>query len=175
MKQIDKTFLTRTKGHFQVKYGYEMDDWTAIILYEISEHFSNQSALNQLSINEIEKASSFIKGQVNPVHFSNNTQAFLYGLGKNIWIGVSALVAVLMLFHVVSTNLSYEEKKRAINEIPNYRYYQALMKNGQLETIDGMKCLVFKSKKSKKDFARIGTVYWYNSKTNEIVVPLGRY
>ena len=61
--QITKEELTRIKGTFQAKYGYEMDEWTAVILTELNDRFGNFSQTVQQSTNEVGNAAQLIKAR----------------------------------------------------------------------------------------------------------------
>lgn len=170
-QQVNKDFLTRLKGAYQAKYGFEMDEWTSVILNEISENFSRYAKETKASVAEIEKASQLIKGQINPIYFSNEQQAYWYGAGKNTPIGFAAIVIGVLCYVIISNTLEYKEIKSTIT---NMSQYKILMQNGVIEEQKGYLYLTLRKHRDNADSLHIGKEF-YISKDNEMVwVPLGQ-
>ena len=111
---VNKSFLTRLKGAYQAKYGIEMDEWSAMVLYEISENFEENKKTTESTIKEIEKASNLIKGQINPIHFINDGPAFHYGLGRSLPYSIAIFVVGILCYVVIGHILEYRELKSTI-------------------------------------------------------------
>ena len=170
-QQVDKDFLTRLKGAYQSKYGFEMDEWTSVILNEISENFSKYTKEAKASIGEIEMASQLIKGQINPIYFSNEQQAYWYGAGKNTPIGIATIIIGILCYVIICNTLEYKEIQSTIT---NFKQYKTLMQNGVIEEQKGYLYLSLSKHKENADTLTIGREF-YLSKDHEMVwIPLGQ-
>lgn len=168
---ISKDELIRIKGKFQAKYGFEMDEWTAVLMTEINEKFFQFNGQVQDSVQSIDKASQLIKGQIQPVYFSNNKQAFLYGLGKCLLPSVVGLVAVLITAYFFRQSQDYQEIHTFLNASPKARLFQQVIKEGWVEEIRGRNYLVLKPRKNLAD-ARAGLDCYYLKTDDAILMPL---
>lgn len=92
--QTDKE-LIRIKGHFLEKYGEDIDQWEARMHYEAKENFKLLEYQLKVSNTEINRARNEIKGQIQSVHFNNPKEAFYYGIGKNLWFGLAAIILTI--------------------------------------------------------------------------------
>lgn len=172
---VNKSFLTRLKGAYQAKYGIEMDEWSAMVLYEISENFNKNNKVTESTIKEIEKASNLIKGQLHPVHFSDAKQAFSYGLGKNLPVGITSIIVLIFGYFLITNSLAYREIINLVNEYPNFRAYKLLIQSGKIEVADGRNFLILSKKKEGSNDVIIGDEFFFDSNDkNKIRIPLGR-
>lgn len=62
MSSNTKEFVTKIKGRFSAKYGIEMDDWSAMVMAEISERFMILNHSVEKSADKIEDAARSVKG-----------------------------------------------------------------------------------------------------------------
>jgi hypothetical protein len=62
--RISSKELIRIKGHFQEKYGYEMDTFSTTILSEINQEFERINTEMKAITLEINEASSKINGSI---------------------------------------------------------------------------------------------------------------
>jgi hypothetical protein len=172
---VNKSFLTRLKGTYQAKYGIEMDEWSAMVLYEISENFNKNNKVTESTIKEIEKASNLIKGQIKPIHFSDAKQAFQYGLGKNFPFGIAFIILLMFGYFLITNSLAYKEIKGVVNDYPNFRAYKLLIQSGKIEVINGRNYLILSKKKEGSNDVMIGEEFFFDSNDkNKIRIPLGR-
>jgi hypothetical protein len=172
--RVDKDFLTRLKGAYQAKYGFDMDEWTPIILHEISENFATNNEETKNAINEIEKASSLITGQIKPIHFSDEKQAFYYGLGKSLPYGISVLVIGILGYFLISTNSDYKEMKALIENYENIHSYKTLMQVGNVEEQNGRLFLKLTKHNDKNENVEIGKEFFQTKDKQTIWIPLGK-
>ncbi|HEV7347426.1 hypothetical protein [Telluribacter sp.] len=168
---ISKEELIRIKGKFQAKYGFEMDEWTAVLMTEINEKFYQFNNEVQSSVQSIDKASRLIKGQIQPVYFCNTKEAFLYGLGKWLAPSVVGLVAVLITAYFVSQSQDYQEMNTLLNASPKARLFRQVIKESWVEEIRGRHYLVLKPQKSLSD-TRAGLDCYYLKTDDAILMPL---
>lgn len=171
---IDKGFLTRLKGIYQAKYGIEMDEWSAMVLYEISENFEENNKVTENTIKEIEKASKLIIGQIKPIHFSDEGQAFYYSLGKNLPYAITILVLGILCYVVISTSFEYKELKARIENYANYSAYKTLMQKGIVEEQKGYLYLILDKHKENVDSVKIGKEFFISKDKETVWIPLGR-
>lgn len=175
--QISQNFLTRLKGEYQAKYGFEMDEWTAIMLYEMSERFIDFHQSMEESKSEVENAALQIKGQLKPIHFQDEKQAFRYGLGHSLGINMAIALTVCVVsffaFGLIYTSQEYTDKRRLIDAYKNIQQYRLLANGGKVIENENGKYLVLTLKPKTGDI-EIGKEYKKGSKKEEILVPLGR-
>lgn len=176
-QHVSKDFITRLKGEYQAKYGFDMDEWTAIMLYEMTERFTGFYGIIDESKVEIDKAVQQINGQLTPIHFKDEKEAFKYGLGKTIGNTIAIALTVcfvsFLAFWLIYTSQKYEDKLRIVNEYKNIQQYRILSQNGKIIEQSGKKYLVLNSS-AKKGTVKIGEEYEEGDKKNEIWVLLGR-
>ncbi|MES2794719.1 MAG: hypothetical protein V4683_02075 [Bacteroidota bacterium] len=97
-KQIKKEDLTRAKGFFQNKYGYEMDNFSATMLLELKENFGKVQCDLEATIEKINEATGKINGSMKQIHFTNSKVAFWYAMGKGIPYSLAIIFSVLILY-----------------------------------------------------------------------------
>jgi len=81
MSSSTREFVTKIKGQFSAKYGIEMDDWSAMVMTEISECFTALNHSLRKSVEKIEEATRSVKGKTYHVSFNSSQEAFKLGLG----------------------------------------------------------------------------------------------
>lgn len=173
-KKVNQDFLIRLKGAYQAKYGMEMDDWTAVILNELSEQFESYQKMTQESANQILKASEHIKGQVYPVHFTSEKQALQYGFGKSLPHAVATcIIGVLMYFFMSSIGM-YHEQKAFMDKYQNAVDFKELIEHGNVEVIQGHKCLILSPNFKGNNPIKIGKEYVYDGNKKRVIIPLGK-
>jgi hypothetical protein len=173
-KKVNQDFLIRLKGAYQAKYGMEMDDWTAVILYELSEQFEGYQKMTQESANQILKASEHIKGQVYPVHFTSEKQALYYGFGKNLPYAVASCVIGVLMYIFMSSLSWYHEQQAFMDKYPNSVDFKGLIEHGNVVVIQGQKCLILRPNLKEKSPIKVGKEYVYDRNKKRVIVPLGK-
>jgi hypothetical protein len=169
--QITKEELTRIKGSFQAKYGYEMDEWTAVILTELNDRFGNFSQTVQQSTKEIGNAAQLIKGQVHAVHFENDRQAFLFGLGKLLSPSLVALTGILFIAYYVGQYEKYNEISDFVEQYPNFNAFKQMIRVADIREFESKKYLVLRPA-AKANSIKIGKEYEYLKKEKAVIVLL---
>ncbi len=76
-----KEFVTKIKGQFSAKYGIEMDDWSAMVMAEISERFMVLNHSVKKSADKIDEAARSVKGKTYQVSFNSAQEDLKLGLG----------------------------------------------------------------------------------------------
>lgn len=162
--QIDKTEMIRIRGSYSHKYGVEIDEWAAICLCEFQDNFKGlNNSLNE-STKEIVKAASLIKGQVKPIYFSSEEQAYKYGLSSRFYPFLASIIGILLIWIAYCVfGLQKEEKA-------NLKLFNNLISNGLLISNNGELKLVLKAKHKKNNV--FGTYFEYDSKKDRLMVPL---
>lgn len=167
---VNKSFLTRLKGVYQAKYGIEMDEWSAMVLYEICENFEDNNKVAENTIKEIEKASNLIKGQLKPIHFANEGQAYNYGFGKSIPYAVAILVIGIIFSFITIDILEYRELK---STTANFRNYKVLIQHGVIEEQKGHLFLILNRHNEKADSVNVGKEFFLTKDNETVWIPLG--
>ncbi|GGM72946.1 hypothetical protein GCM10010967_00510 [Dyadobacter beijingensis] len=168
---ISKDAITRMRGAYQAKYGFEMDEWTAVMLTELHEHFHDFGKNVAQSNSEIGKAAQLIKGQINQVHFKNDRQAFWYGMSRLLPPSLVTLVGVLLIAYFVNQGNKYQEIARFEDSYPNFEHFRQLIRNGALHEEKNTTYLVLRPA-SNISSMKIGEEYQYIKKQNVVLVPL---
>lgn len=168
---IDKGFLTRLKGAYQAKYGIEMDEWSAMVLYEISENFEDNNKVAENTIKEIEKASNLIKGQLKPVHFHGEGDAFWYGMGRSFPYAIALLIIGVLYYLLISDIFEYRELKSTIT---NFSNYETLIKEGIIEDQKGYLYLILNEHKENVDSVSVGKEFFITKDKETVWIPIGR-
>jgi hypothetical protein len=171
--KVDKDFLVRLKGHYQAKYGIEIDSWLAVILFEIDERIKSYEGKADNSIGEIQIAVQNFKGKKHEVFFNHWKQAFYYGIGLAIPFSILGIVITVLGYILVVNSQTYTEKMELIKQYPNTRDYKILMRNGQISIENGSNYLILKPVPKGGDI-NIGKEYYFDNKTKTVKVPLGR-
>ncbi|GGB83219.1 hypothetical protein [Dyadobacter sediminis] len=175
MEQVNQEFLNRIKGRYTEKYATAMDDWTAIILHEVSEAVGvirreNSSKLSE-GIKEINEASEKIKGQVQQVHFDNQKQAFFYGLGRHLLYGLTSTIGICSVIWIYTTQTDFSDKLEFVNQHPSIEKFQSIYLNGKTISENGYEFLVvYPRKEGNIEFARN---YLYDKENNRVLIPIG--
>jgi len=169
---ISKDELTRIKGIYQAKYGYEMDEWTAVILTELNEKFSIFNQRVQNSTTEIGKATQAIKGQIQPIHFSNHKQAFLFGIGKFLIPSLVVLVGIFTAAYFVGQSEKYTVISQFVDSYPNFDAFREMIRTAEILEVKSKKYLVLRPAANIKSM-EVGREYQYLKEQNIVVVPLG--
>ena len=169
--QVNKADIDRLKGHFQAKYAFPMDEWTAIMLYEIVTNFQSFSKQVEASKGEIEKATSQIKGQIVPVHFSDKKQAFFHSFGKSLPY-CFAIIIVSLLSYFLMKNYLTNQKSNAIlaNEA---KVYTSLIQAGKVREQNGYLFLSLSKLKDRNKEINFGKEFIQTRNPDIIWVPLG--
>lgn len=168
---IDKGFLTRLKGAYQAKYGIEMDEWSAMVLYEISENFEDNNKVAENTIKEIEKASNLIKGQLKPIHFHGEGDAFWYGMGRGFPLALAIFFTGLLFYYLMRNTTDYQDKKAFIEKHPNFEVFDLIMQKGTIEEINGAHFLILRHS-NNADSLVVGKEYIYDADKNLAFIPL---
>lgn len=169
--QITKEELTRIKGSFQAKYGYEMDEWTAVILTELNDRFGSFSQTVQQSTKEVGNAAQLIKGQVHAVHFKDNLQAFSFGLGKFLIPSLVVLIGIFFTAHFVGQSEKYKTISEFVNRYPNFDAFRQMIEVAEIKELKSQKYLILRPAANVKSI-EVGKEYQYLKEENVVVVPL---
>lgn len=169
---ISKDAITRMRGAYQAKYGFEMDEWTAVMLTELHEHFHEFGKNVAQSNSEIGKAAQLIKGQINSVHFNNDRQAFWYGLSRLLPPSLVVLVGILLIAYFVNQGAKYQELARFEDSYPDFDQFQQLIRNGTIHEEKNATYLVLRPA-SNISSMKVGEEYRYLKEQNVVLVPLG--
>jgi hypothetical protein len=112
--RISSKELIRIKGHFQEKYGYEMDSFSSTILSEINQEFERINTEMKAITLEITEASSKINGSIRHIQFTKSKVAFWYAAGSNMPKSIAIIIAAFLLYSAfiyVQRNPSKEPPK----------------------------------------------------------------
>lgn len=170
-----KELVTKIKGQFSAKYGIEMDDWSAMVMTEISERFTWINNSLKKSVDKIEEAARSVKSKTYQVSFNSSQEAFKLGLGLMAPLaGMGSLIAVLVFWYKTSTE-EYQSIKRIAQSYENVQAYRILMQEGEIVTREGQYCLSLTLANRKAGDILIGKEYVFEGKTKRILIPLGRY
>jgi hypothetical protein len=169
--QITKEELTRIKGTFQAKYGYEMDEWTAVILTELNDRFSNFGQTVQNSTKEVGNAAQLIKGQVHAIHFKDNMQAFSFGLGKFLIPSLVVLIGIFFTAHFIGQSEKYKTISEFVKRYPNFEAFRQMIEVAEIRELKSEKYLILRPAANEK-VIEVGKEYRYLKQDNIVVVPL---
>jgi hypothetical protein len=168
-----RTELNHIKGKYTQKYAQEIDDWSALLLAEVEEHFERIKAEVDQSVDTIDKAAAAIKSNQRSVHFSDKKQAFYYGLAVSLPWSIVAIVCSCLFSWLVSIDEEYRERRRIVEAYKNAPEYRLLMQNGEIVQDERGNFLKLQPQGKKGDVL-IGQEYFFDKKTKEILIPLGR-
>ncbi|MHA4737085.1 hypothetical protein [Dyadobacter sp. MSC1_007] len=168
---INKDAITRMRGAYQAKYGFEMDEWTAVMLTELHEHFHDFGKNVAQSNSEIGKAAQLIKGQINQVHFKSDRQAFWFGLSRRLFPSLVALTGMLLIAYFVNQGEKYQAIARFQNSYPDFDQFRELIQNAQVHEEKNVTYLVLRPA-SDISSMKIGEEYRYNKEHNVVMVPI---
>ncbi|WP_159471230.1 hypothetical protein [Dyadobacter sp. 3J3] len=174
MSKISKEQMVRLKGQFSAKYGIEMDDWSAMVMTEISQQFMLFAGQMNASISSIEEASENIKGKVSQINFRNNQEALRFGLGLSIpFAAMGTIISVMVLWYSTTTR-EYTVRKQIIEDYQNAPIYARLMQYGQVVEHGEQLCLALTLADLESGNILIGKEYVKDGKSGQILIPLGR-
>jgi hypothetical protein len=169
--QITKEEVTRIMGQFQAKYGYEMDEWTAVILTELNDRFNVFGETVESTKAEIDKAVKLVKGQVNTVHFRDNMQAFIFSIGKSVFPSLVALAGIVVIAYYVGQFEKFKSVSHFTEMYPDFDTFRELIKVADVQEINSKKYLVLRPAAKSKS-PEVGREYEYLKADNVVVVPL---
>jgi hypothetical protein len=96
--RISSNQLMRIKGHFQEKYGYEMDTFSTTILSELNQEFEKINTEMKAITAEINEASSKINGSIKHIQFTKSKVAFWYAAGSNMPKSIAIIITAFLLY-----------------------------------------------------------------------------
>ncbi len=96
--RISSNELMRIKGHFQEKYGYEMDTFSSTILSELNQEFEKINSEMKAITLEINEARSKINGSIKHIQFTKSKVAFWYAAGSNMPKSIATIIAAFLLY-----------------------------------------------------------------------------
>jgi hypothetical protein len=172
MKEVSREDIIRIQGAYRKKYGMQMDDWSASVLYEIHEHFEQLDNRMHISAQQVRRAGETIKGSHKAIHFKSNWQAFFFGLGVTAPVSLVGIVISILIFWFASNSRDYQNKKLIIDTYENVSNYVLLMQNGKTINKSGAYYLVLEHIPKKGDVI-IGKHYIFDQKKKQVLVPLG--
>jgi hypothetical protein len=174
MSKITKEQMTKLKGQFAAKYGIEMDDWSAMVMTELTQRFLLFSNRVDKSIIQIDEAANSIKGKVHQINFRNNQEALRFGLGMSIpFAAMGTLISIMVLWYSTTTR-EYEIRKQIIEDYQNAPIYERLMQYGQVVERGEQLCLALTLADLESGNILIGKEYVKDGKSGRILIPLGR-
>ncbi len=174
MSKVSKEILTKIKGQFSAKYGIEMDDWSAMVMTEITQRFLLLSHSVDKSVTNIDEAAKSIRGKVHQITFKSKQEAFGLGLGFSAPIAGGCVVVALLIFWYKTTTEDYRQLKRIAESYENVRSYQILMQNGEIVQREGQYFLTLTLANRGAGDMLIGQEYVFDGRTKRILIPLGR-
>jgi hypothetical protein len=174
MSEISTEQMTRLKGQFSAKYGIEMDDWSAMVMTEISQRFMFLTSEVNRSVIQIDEAAKNIKGKVNQINFRNNSEAIRFGIGLSLpFAAMGTLISGMVLWYSTTTR-EYVVRKQIIEDFKNAPSYAKLMKNGKIIEREGHQYLVMGKADQKSGDVFIGQEYIEDGNLGRILIPLGK-
>ena len=174
MSEISTEQMTRLKGQFSAKYGIEMDDWSAMVMTEISQRFMFLTSEVNRSVIQIDEAAKNIKGKVSQINFRNNSEAIRFGIGLSLPFAAMGTLISAMVFWYSTTTREYEVRKQLIQDYRNAPSYAKLMKNGKVIEHEGHQYLVMGKADRKSGDVFIGQEYIEDGNLGRILIPLGK-
>jgi hypothetical protein len=90
--------ITRLKGYFQQKYGFEVDDFTVSFLNEINEGFAKLKVISDESLTEIKEAANKIKVAKRQIIFQTSKVAFWYAIGTFVPFALTTIVGLFLFY-----------------------------------------------------------------------------
>lgn len=169
-KALLKQKLDYIKASYQLKYGMEMDDWSAVNLAESRELFEMVKSDLFKATQESRRLHQTFKGSVKPIHFASGKQAFVYGLGICLPYGICALVLGTLLFFYLRNYGEYKKIREYVSAYENVESYVHLIRYGEISIVSGEEVLVLKPKTA--DNTVFGQCYVFDPKRKEVHVPL---
>ncbi|WP_254410950.1 hypothetical protein [Dyadobacter diqingensis] len=164
--------ISYIQAEYLMKYGMEMDEWSAINFAEIREHFTAMRKELNVNLLESKKLQQTFKGSISSVNFASDKQSFLHGLGVSIPYAVCVLVLGFLCYYYLSTFKMYQGISRYVKDLKNIESYQDLVREGNIRTQNGVEFLILKPAKPAGN--TFGRVYEFDGKRKEVHVPLRR-
>ncbi|TKT92655.1 hypothetical protein [Dyadobacter frigoris] len=164
--------ISYIQAEYLMKYGMEMDEWSAINFAEIREHFGVIRKELNANLLESKKLQQTFKGSISSVHFASDKQSFLHGLGVSIPYAVCVLILGFLCYYYLSTFKMYQGISRYVEDLKNIESYQDLVREGNIRTQNGVEFLILKQAKPGDN--TFGRVYEFDGKRKEVHVPLRR-
>ena len=164
--------ISYIQAEYLMKYGMEMDEWSAINFAEIREHFGVMRKALNANLLESKKLQQTFKGSISSVNFASAKQSFVHGLGVSIPYTVCALILGLLCYYYLSTFKLYQGISRYVKDLENIESYQDLVREGNIRTKNGVEFLILKQAKPTGN--TFGRVYEFDAKRKEVHVPLRR-
>jgi hypothetical protein len=164
--------ISYIQAEYLMKYGMEMDEWSAINFAEIREHFGLIRKELNANLLESKKLQQTFKGSISSVHFASGRQSFLHGLGVSIPYAVCVFVLGFLCYYYLSTFKMYQAVSSYVKDLKNIESYQDLVREGNIRTKNGVEFLILKPAKPGDN--TFGRVYEFDAKRKEVQVPLRR-
>lgn len=164
--------LMQTRGKYEVKYGQQIDDWSALFLSETDEHFQNLETRVQQSIMAIDRAASGLKNLKQPLQFQDSRQALFYGLGVSLPYSITGIVLLVLYFVLIRDGQLYQERQKILDQYQNAPAYRQIMEQGRIIEDRGVLYLQLEPL-PKKGEIQIGKHYIYDPQGRHVLVPLG--
>lgn len=164
--------ISYIQAEYLMKYGMEMDEWSAINFAEIREHFRGMRKELNANLLESKKLQQTFKGSTSSIHFASDRQSFVHGLGVSIPYAVCGLILGLLCYYYLSTFKMYQAVSRYVKDLKNIESYQDLVREGKIRTENGVEFLILKHAKTGDN--TFGKVYEFDAKRKEVHVPLRR-
>lgn len=164
--------ISYIQAEYLMKYGMEMDEWSAINFAEIREHFGVIRKELNANLLESKKLQQTFKGSISSVNFASDKQSFLHGLGVSIPYAVCVLILGFLCYYYLSTFKMYQGISRYVKDLKNIESYQDLVREGNIRTQNGVEFLILKP--AKPGGNTFGQVYEFDAKRKEVQVPLRR-
>lgn len=162
--------LDRIKAQYLLRYGMEMDDWSAINLANNQEHFEMVKTHLDANLKESQRLHQTFKGSIKTISFASNLQSFLYGLGRSLPYSVGGLILGILVYLYLGKKQDYKRIQEFVSEYENIESYESLIREGSLKTINGIEFLVLKPAKAGNN--NYGQVYEFDRKKKVVNVPL---
>jgi hypothetical protein len=171
-RQQVRQMLDSIKAQYQLKYGIEMDDWFAINVAEIKEHFNMIRRHLDANSSESKRLHETFKGSVKSVSFTSDRQSFIYGMARSLPYAVCILVLGILCYFYLTSMKDYRHIKQFADDYKNIESYESLIRNGIIKVVNGEQCLELRLAKAGNNI--YGQVYEFDAKKKVVNVPLGK-
>lgn len=170
MSEMNAQDLIRIKAAYQLRYGIQMDDWSAVLFTEHQRQFDHMKAQLNQSLKDNQLIREKFKTSVKPVQFDSLLEAFVHGLGRSLAPSLSALVLGILTYVYITTSKDYQDREDFVRRYENVFDYELLIRLGKTETEDGIQYLILQQSKNGKYI--FGQSYEFDSKRKLVKVPL---
>jgi len=164
--------LDYIKAQYQIKYGMEMDDWSAVNLAESREQFETIRKHLDESLKENKKLQQAFRGPVVTVAFSSSWQSFAHGVGRSLPHAACALILGMLCYFYLRAFQLYQGISSFVSEMKNFESYKEVIREGTIITESGVEFLILKPAKTQDYY--FGKVFEFDAKRRELRVPLRR-